>query len=113
LLFQVQVMDSTQCPKTTNDCASKGVNPFGGDLSIQSEAASGLTDSAFSILYTNIPSNACVSLATTQWGGTSSGMVELNVNGTTKEAELLPFSIAEANTACNLPAGNTLKWTLR
>jgi Tfp pilus assembly protein PilE len=113
LLYQVRVMDSTQCPKTTIDCSIKGVNPFGGDLTIQAEAANGLPNSAFSIGYTNIPSNACVSLATTQWGGTSSGMVELDVNGTVVLAQLLPFSIAAANAACNQPAGNTLKWVMR
>jgi type II secretory pathway pseudopilin PulG len=113
LLFEVQVMDRAMCPESSGNCKTSGTNAFGGDINVNSANGGSGTDSAFSIEYVNIPRNACVTLATTAWGGSSSGLISLTVNGSTTDSDTLPISIVNANTSCSKDANNSLTWTMR
>jgi type II secretory pathway pseudopilin PulG len=112
LLFNVQVLDNTQCPDNCTKNSAK--NAFGGTMAIAAATPTGGTaDTAFTITYSGIPKNACINLATTGWGGTSSGMISLQAGkGTAVTAENLPISILQASTDC-ANEDNTLVWTMR
>lgn len=107
------------------------VNAFGGEVSILAVDQSSEGDNmAFAISFDQIPQSACVSIATTDWGGDAgSGLAAMwigdgsagkaednidNVSGTTEtgltastalhkpgnETYGLPYSITHANSAC-------------
>ena len=104
----------------------KITNAFGGDVTIEPTLqASADDDMAFLVTFEGIPQNACVSIATTDWGGDSgSGLAAMwigaakstgdpllkkttatiaptaNTHKPGHDAHGLPFSIVDANTAC-------------
>ena len=73
-------------------------NPFKGSVTIASAAAKrGVADSGFSVTYTGLPKEACISLATADFGsGAGSGFVGVVVGATSNKA------VAEANESLNL-----------
>ena len=56
-------------------------NPFGGDVDIATTGKKGSDDKAFSIRFKSVPEEACMALATYDWGsGSSSGLLAVSVN---------------------------------
>ena len=96
---------------------SKLVSPFKGEVTIVTDkaASGGIDDTAFVVTYSGLPSEACINLATADWGsGAGSGFIGVKAAssgaatatahyvGTTVDGrkEGQPYSVANAITAC-------------
>lgn len=79
--------------KSASGSGVKVTNAFGGNLYIHSvKQGSGTTDNAYIIAVDALPKTACVSIATTDWGGDSgSGLVAMQIKtlGAKEEANSL------------------------
>ena len=88
------------------------INPYGGNVSV----AAATDPSEFEITYEGIDRQACITIVTSDWGGSaSSGLVSIAVDSTTFswENDTLPVSLASAGTACKGDATNNITWTYR
>ena len=101
---------------------SKGINPFGGEINF------GNTTRTFSVTYTNLTPEACVKIATAEWGADeSSGLVTMTV-GKTKQTKYkwasdtkttdakgtLPVTVANAIENCgSSSADGVITWEYR
>ena len=93
-------------------------NAFAGNVTIGTAAVNGNNDAAFTIKYEGLGQEACVTMATSDWGsGSSSGLVSMNVSstaadGTEYSGTDLPVSLinAAAQCACDT-AVCSIKWT--
>jgi len=57
-------------PSSMGTAYSKLVNPFKGSVTIEAKnATSSTTDTAFMVTYDGLPAEACIALATADWGG--------------------------------------------
>ncbi len=97
------------------------VNAFGGKLEIKSTKYNGIADAGFAIAYSGLNDEACIQLATADWG--TGGLATVKVS--TTEASIasetpagtgsdglfgvadMPVSLANAYTACGSTPGNT------
>lgn len=87
-------------------------NPFGGNVTLTSAKRNDndTRNKAFTITYTAIPDEACIDLATQDWGtGTRSGLVSVAVNGNITQGSSL--SVAGATAKCNRTNGNVIALT--
>ena len=66
-----------------NSNNSAMINPFKGNVYLEpAEAKSGVDDSAFIVTYDGLPKEACIALATSDWGtGSGSGFISVAANG--------------------------------
>ncbi|MBO6281172.1 MAG: hypothetical protein J6N49_01430 [Alphaproteobacteria bacterium] len=56
-------------------------NPFGGDVDIATTGKKGNDEKGFSVRFKGVPEEACMALATYDWGsGSSSGLLAVSVN---------------------------------
>ena len=104
-------------PTAMQNGASKLVSPFKGEVTITTDkaASGGIDATAFVVTYKGLPSEACINLATADWGsGAGSGFIGVKAAadasasaaahyvGTTvdgrKEGE--PYTVANAISAC-------------
>ena len=107
-----------------NSTNSTMINPFKGQVTLVEDVAQdNISASAFNITYTNLPKEACIALATADWGtGSGSGFITVivnstggstTVNGSTTPATIAaarsgdsyegsPLTVAAAIDACNL-----------
>jgi type II secretory pathway pseudopilin PulG len=107
-------------------------NAFGGQMYIGPATQSGTSDDSFIITITEIPQAACVSIATTEWGGDAgSGLLAMDIqattdvkatvtalsavinqsaSGTTMGVDNLPYSIVAASTNCKATVLNAISW---
>ena len=100
-------------------------NSFAGAVTLGTAAVNGNTDAAFTIKYDGLGQEACVTMATSDWGsGSSSGLVNMSVaatsgtgeggggKGATYSGADLPISLIEAGTqcACDEPTCS-IQWT--
>ncbi|MBR2298954.1 MAG: hypothetical protein IJ870_00070 [Alphaproteobacteria bacterium] len=71
-------------PAAMETSASKLVNPFKGTVTITSSpAAEGRDDTAFVVTYNGLPTEACIALATADWGrGAGSGFIAVGAGDT-------------------------------
>ena len=87
------------------------VNPFKGTVTIAaSDAAAGRDDTAFVVTYDNLPTEACIALATADWGrGAGSGFIAVAAGDTdvaaietryTGENEGTVYDMTNAISAC-------------
>ena len=82
-------------------------NAFAGKVTIATAAVNGNNDAAFTIKYEGLGQEACVTMATSDWGsGSSSGLVDMTVSatatgGSTYSGTSLPVSLVNAATNCN------------
>lgn len=103
-------------------------NPFGGGVNVYG----GSSDSGFNIAYTGLPEEACIALATMDWGTpSSSGLIGMEVanynisgggiggsdytqdtkSGAWYGANHMPITVAEVATKCNCTSdGCTVVW---
>ena len=93
-------------------------NAFAGDVTISTAAVNGNNDAAFTIKYEGLGQEACVTMATSDWGsGSSSGLVSMNVgntdaDGTAYSGTDLPVTLINAAANCNCTTATcSIKWT--
>ena len=131
-LFPQEMVTSTTSGDTTTHTFN---NPFAGTVTMTPATRfSGTDNKAFVVKYEGIPQEACIDIATIDWGtGSGGGLVALGVNkditsktagcagGATKELETdtannaavvcggeAAMSVTNAVTACSKPDGNIL-----
>ena len=95
-------------------------NAFAGNVTIGTAAAvdKGDTNAAFTIKYEGLGQEACVTMATSDWGsGSSSGLVNMAVSasdkgGTTYSGTDLPVTLINAAANCNCTTATcSIQWT--
>ena len=104
---------------------SKGLNPFGGEIQFGVGDSVG-SNRTFTITYTGLTSEACVKMATADWGADqSSGLITMTVAGGTKETfkwanmtiegvtGTLPVAVVNAATACGTAQNGSVTWEYR
>ena len=98
------------------------INVYGGQIKL---TAGGTDDRNFYVTYSGLPMEACVSIATADWGSQAgSGLQSIGIGAsksgkdesdslTTHEIDTLPLSlsVAAANCSGSGDNGNTIKWT--
>jgi Tfp pilus assembly protein PilE len=108
-------------------------NAFGGKMYVGPATQSGTSNDSFIITITEIPQAACVSIATTEWGGDAgSGLLAMNIKATTNVSAIdtalsasigqssseggvmgvdnLPYSIVAASSNCSSTVLNAISW---
>ena len=108
--------------ETYTGSGSKGINPFGGNIAFGIGTSFGANRS-FTIQYTNLTPEACVKIATADWGADeSSGLGSITINGTQHRwasnkgsaTQTLPVSVADAVGECgSTSATGTITWEYR
>ncbi len=108
--------------ETYTGSGSKGINPFGGNIAFGIGTSFGANRS-FTIQYTNLTPEACVKIATADWGADeSSGLGSITINGTQHRwasnkgsaTKTLPVSVADAVGECgSTSATGTITWEYR
>jgi len=75
-----------------NSASSKMINPFKGYVSLGSvEAKADVGDSGFAVAYAGLPKEACIALATSDWGtGAGSGYIGVGIDPAVGEDEEAP-----------------------
>ena len=105
---------------------SKGLNPFGGEIQFGVGDSVG-SNRTFTVTYTGLTSEACVKMATADWGADqSSGLITMTVDGGTKEqfkwanmskpesaTGTLPVAVINAATACGTTQNGSVTWEYR
>lgn len=100
---------------------SKLINAFGGSVLIKAiKSADGTDAGAFEIIFNGLGKDACVSLATSDWG--TDGLAGIIVAGATKASAAsiptsgivlpanLPISLVTARTNCSSDNSNSIAW---
>ena len=113
--------------ETYTGTGTRGINPFGGDIVFGVGSSFG-TNRSFTIEYTNLTPEACVKIATADWGADeSSGLGSMWIgsnstnqhkwpsNGGGEDAlTRLPVDVASAVAQCgNTSATGIIKWEYR
>ena len=81
-------------------------NAFSGNVTISTATVNSNADAAFTIKYEGLGQEACVTMATSDWGsGSSSGLVDMTVSaastgGSTYSGSDLPVSLINAASNC-------------
>lgn len=104
---------------------SKGLNPFGGEIQFGVGDSVG-SNRTFTITYTGLTSEACVKMATADWGADqSSGLITMTVAGGTQEqfkwanmtidgvTGTLPVAVVNAAKACGTAQNGSVTWEYR
>ncbi len=102
---------------TTESSATSIVNAYQGAVSIAAENTGG-SGRSFSVQYDRLTREACVAIATADWGSQAgSGIVKISAGPTggsmpAYEVDDLPITLAEAAGNCTNtgPDGNSVKW---
>ena len=105
--------------ETYTGTGSKGINPFGGDIVF----GVGNDNRTFTVQYTKMTPEACVKMATADWGADeSSGLMSITVGNTSykwvsmggTDTKVLPVSVAEAVSQCGSnSAATSVTWEYR
>ncbi len=101
-----------------------GLNPFGGQINFGTGNRGGAANRSFSIEYTELTAEACVKLATADWGAdSSSGLLAITVSGgnapatfTWEQDPTLPPDLVLVATACaseSNESSSSVKWEFR
>lgn len=111
------LVPSEMVVKDNQDKVTGLMNAFGGTTTIASVVgADGTNDGAFRIAFKGVGKDACISLATSDWG--ADGLAGMSFNDTatgstvTYSPSQLPLSFADAtgDTACADDKNNTISW---
>ncbi len=114
--YQLGLFTDEICVGGANCSAAN--NPFGGDITIGVGDDNGRS---FTIKYTGLPQEACVKIATAEWGAdASSGLISMTVGGTTyswpangadwSAVSNLPVDLLQASDNCSK---GTIEWRYR
>ena len=101
-----------------------GLNPFGGTIDFGTGSRGGGANRSFTIEYTGLTAEACVKLATADWGAdSSSGLLAITVSGGNAPATFtwdsdptLPPDLVAVATACASGSNDSLSsvtWEFR
>ena len=117
------MIKSTTTGSGSSATTSKSLkNPFNGEVNITVDSAD---PTEFKVAYGGLDKSACITIATTDWGGSAaSGLVSIEIgtmSGTTFTAKgtyswggstgaALPLSLTDAAGAC-ADNGNAIQWT--
>ncbi len=71
--------------------------------------ATAANNRSFTITFTELPMDACISVLTSDWGSESTGLVSISSNNAARVTPMSPTAAAAAG-VCNA-AGNTIAWT--
>ena len=99
ILYSVGILTDEMC--SDGSTCTHPTNPYAGTISLQPTA----NNRSFKIKYGGLTADACVRLATQDWGDASSGLVSIlaaggaDVTKTTADGEL-PMSLSDASTGC-------------
>ena len=87
---------------------TSGINhAFGGAVTVQAETLNSASNQYFSITLNNLGREACVSLASSDWG--TDGMYNMTVNGSAFPASVIPRPMTGTN--CGAKGSySTIKW---
>ena len=88
-------------------------NAFSGAVTIKAEDVNSMKDAGFSVKFEGLGKEACISLASADWGsGSGSGLVSITpTKGTAVGISALPMSISDAATGCEADGdGNSVTW---
>ena len=113
LLYSVGILTDEMCPGGGNACTTP-VNPYAGSITL---TGSGTNNKLFSVSYAGLTADACVRLATQDWGDASSGLVSIKVEGGTAVTKYtnvagdLPMTLAVASGGCGI-SGSSSVFTL-
>lgn len=88
-------------------------NPYAGNVTFEvADKRKSGDNKAFKVSYDKIPLAACIDLVTQDWGNRStSGLIELQVNGSSDHKQNRFFTIGEAVAACTSATDNSISWT--
>ena len=93
-------------------------NAFAGNVTIGTDTVNGNANAAFTIKYEGLGQEACVTMATSDWGsGSSSGLVCMAVSddggdGTSYSGTDLPISLISAAAQCGCDTATcSIEWT--
>ena len=105
---------------------SEGLNPFGGTIEFGTGTTVG-NNRTFTVKYTGLTSEACVKMATADWGADqSSGLISINIGGTLEDGtntaqawtntynwanKTLPVDVATATDKCSVTG--SVMWQYR
>ncbi len=104
--------------ETFNEGETAGLNPFGGEIIF----GVGNNNRSFTVEYTGLTPEACVKIATADWGADeSSGLISLTLNDTQHiwrsqggTNSILPIDVATAISECGSDTGETsIIWEYR
>ena len=116
LLYSVGILTDEMCPGGGDACAEP-VNPYAGVIVL---APAGTNNKQFSVTYKGLTADACVRLATQDWGDASSGLMDVTAAGgtaVTKYANVagdLPMILSVASGGCGTSGSNSsLKLTYK
>lgn len=94
--------------------ASTAYNAFNGSVTISATTVSGRNDAGFQLVFSGLSKEACVQMASSDWGsGSGSGLVSVQAGSATAgttAAGTLPLNLATAASGCN-SEGDTNKVT--
>ena len=92
-------------------------NAFAGDVTLGTTGVNGNADAGFTIKYEGLGQEACVTMATSDWGsGSSSGLISMTVSasdtgGSTYSGTDLPVSLINAANNCNCSTATcSIQW---
>ena len=104
---------------------TEGLNPFGGKIEFGVGSSVG-TARTFTITYSGLTSEACVKMATADWGADqSSGLITMALSGGTAKTFKwstmtsvtaggnLPVTVADAAAACGTSQAGSVTWEYR
>lgn len=105
-------------PNEMGNAGTAITNAFAGKVTLNTATYNGNASGAFSIQYDGLGQEACVTMATADWGsGSSSGLVSMKVGNTagagdTYSGAALPVSLSEAADNCGCTtAVCSISWT--
>ena len=92
-------------------------NAFAGDVTLGTTGVNGNNDAGFTIKYDGLGQEACVTMATSDWGsGSSSGLISMTVSasdtgGSTYSGTDLPVSLINAANNCKCTTATcSIQW---
>ena len=92
-------------------------NAFAGDVTLGTTGVNGNADAGFTIKYDGLGQEACVTMATSDWGsGSSSGLISMTVSasdtgGSTYSGTDLPVSLINAANNCKCTTATcSIQW---
>ena len=111
LLYSVGILTDEMCPGGGNACSTP-VNPYAGDIEL---SGTSVNNKHFYVKYSGLTADACVRLATQDWGDSSSGLISVKVEGGTTAqtmnsdvAGALPMTLSTASTGCGTSGSESI-----
>ncbi|MBO4520395.1 MAG: hypothetical protein J5787_04235 [Alphaproteobacteria bacterium] len=101
LLYSAGILTDENCPDGSS--CSTPMNPYGGTIVIKyTKDDQARVKRAFAIIYNGLPSDACVRLASQNWGDTASGLIAVHAKSSVGTVpDTIPGEATSAGTSVN------------